>query len=247
MNEEEIERILREHIKDLARIYDHRDLLSQEWQWVVHWNGKNLKVFCQLAQQPLNLTQGEWAYRVAVPDEEFTYDDPEACELAALALIDELIDIGDLETPGLGMTGNANQTISQTTLFGTKVEDEKVVANYVTLLAEVYTTPRNTGLEMGEPNSKCVASCLNQRMLRLKECFDQKLSIAEARKQIFKLTDGEKLTILSNITLKGPLDNDYFQEMQRLWFRVMGEESYKAVFGDESLPKEPLYDLWKGK
>ena len=137
----------------------------------------------------------------------------------------------------------------QTTLQGSTLKEEQKLSEMFEVLASIFSTPTATYLTAGDGNtsSSLQFQAVTQRLSRLLKLSRQDLTVKQTQKVVMKLTDAEKLAILSNISLKGPLNREYYEEMQRLFLKVKGERIYKEVFGDERPQEQPLFDLWKGR
>jgi len=141
--------------------------------------------------------------------------------------------------------------VEQTTIFGSTVKEEKRVKDLMGLLVTIFTTPVATKLEgdSGEASEGLASQATSERMIRLMRIAKDTDAITkQTEKDLLKLTDAEKLVILSNVSLQAPLSSEYFEEMQRLFRKVKGEQAYRAVFGEEDPRPPPEWiDLWKGK
>ena len=141
--------------------------------------------------------------------------------------------------------------VEQTTIFGSTVKEEKRVKDLIGLLVTVFTTPVATKLEgdNGEASKDLATQATTERLIRLMRIAkDTEAITKQTEKDLLKLTDAEKLAILSNLSLQAPLTHEYFEEMQRLFLRVKGEQAYRDVFGEEDPRPPPEWiDLWKGK
>ena len=137
--------------------------------------------------------------------------------------------------------------MEQHTLSGTTVKEEKRFEDMFGLLAEIFTTPTKTALT-GNPSTSLGFEATTERMIRMFKIVDSDLTPKQAKEKLFKLTDAEKLAILSNASLNAPLDHDAFKEFSRLFYVVKGREAFESVFGEGSTPPDPpYYDLFKGK
>lgn len=141
--------------------------------------------------------------------------------------------------------------VEQTTLSGSTVKEEERVRDLMDLLVSIFTTPVNTKLEgdSGSASEGLAAQATSERMIRLMRIAkDTEAITKQTEKDLLRLTDAEKLAILSNVSLQAPLSSEYFEEMQRLFLRVKGEKAYRSVFGEEDPRPPPEWiDLWKGK
>jgi len=141
--------------------------------------------------------------------------------------------------------------VEQATLHGSTVKEEKKFEAMIGLLAKVFTTPTATRLtgDDGTASTGLNFKATTERMIRLMKIARTEERITkQTEKQLFRLTDAEKLAILSNVSLKVPLRHEYFEEMQRLFLKVKGEKAYRDVFGAQDPPPPPEWiDLWKGK
>lgn len=137
--------------------------------------------------------------------------------------------------------------MEQRTLSGSTVKEDKRFDDMFGLLAQIFTTPTKTALT-GNPSTSLGFEATTERMVRMFKIVKSDLTAKQAEKELFKLTDAEKLAILSNASLNAPLDHDAFKEYSRLFYIVKGKDAYESVFGEGSTPPDPpYYDLFKGK
>lgn len=141
--------------------------------------------------------------------------------------------------------------VEQATLSGSTVKEEKKFEDMMELLAQVFTTPTATRLtgDDGTASAGLRFKATTERMIRLMEIAETEERVTrQTEKQVLRLTDAEKLAILSNASLRGPLDHDAFNEYKRLFYNVKGREAFELVFGEGSTPPDPLYyDIFKDK
>lgn len=70
-----------------------------------------------------------------------------------------------------------------------------------------------------------------KRMLLIKDAE----SIGDLNERVDTPTLEEKVTILSEMSLKAPLNQEFFHAYAHYFRELKGEEQYRAIFGDEDL------------
>ena len=89
---------------------------------------------------------------------------------------------------------------------------------------------------------------VDARLVRLLGLSKSGLTGKQIEDFTFKLTDAEKISLLSKASCKAPLRREYAEEMQRLFLRVYGEEAYRSIFGYKDPPeKEQGVEIWGNK
>lgn len=104
-------------------------------------------------------------------------------------------------------------------------------------ITKVFTEPTQT------LNEDLHNKATDQRLVRLLRSTH--LTAKQSADFVFKLTDAEKISLLSKASLKAPLSREHTEEMQRLFLRVYGEEAYRSIFGYKDPPeKEKWVEIW---
>jgi len=107
-------------------------------------------------------------------------------------------------------------------------------------IGKVFTTPTHT------LNEDLHNKATDQRLVRLLKSTN--LTAKQSADFVFKLTDAEKITLLSKASEKAPLAREHAEEMQRLFLKVYGETAYRDIFGTENPPeKEEWVEIWGNK
>lgn len=123
----------------------------------------------------------------------------------------------------------------------TKRQVENVQRNF-TNLAKIFTEPT------GGINQRLHDSAINERLIRFMSMQRTELTAKQIEDFTFKLTDAEKLSIMSKASLKTPLSREHNEEMQRLFHKVYGEEVYMSIFGNRNPPEaEGWVNIWGNK
>lgn len=109
-------------------------------------------------------------------------------------------------------------------------------------IGKVFTEPTQT------LNQKLHDKTIDTRLLRLLRLSKSGLTGKQIEDFTFKLTDSEKISLLSKASMKAPLRREYAEEMQRLFLKVYGEEAYRSIFGYKDPPeKEQWVNIWRNK
>ena len=123
----------------------------------------------------------------------------------------------------------------------TKRQVENAQRNF-TNLAKIFTEPT------GAINQRLHDSTINERLMRFVSMQKTGLTAKQIEDFTFKLTDAEKLSILSKASNKAPLRQEYGEEMQRLFHKVYGEKAYMEIFGNRNPPEaEDWVNIWDNK
>jgi len=123
----------------------------------------------------------------------------------------------------------------------TKKQVKDTQRNFINL-AKVFTNPT------GALTEKLHGDAINERLLRFIKLSGSSLTAKQIEDFTFKLTDAEKLSILSRASHRAPLRREHMEEMQRLFLNVYGAEAYQSIFGDEAPePKPDWLDIWGNK
>jgi len=115
--------------------------------------------------------------------------------------------------------------------MGCSLEEKELIDGKFKALVDVFLKPTMAKLEGGGTLRE---HTIIERMVRLMK--------AESKEEIDKvnsLTDAEILAMLSNTSLKMPLNRMGFEAMKYYFKRVKGEKAYKEVFDNE--PIEMFY------
>jgi len=118
-----------------------------------------------------------------------------------------------------------------------KREMENAKGKFLNII-DVFSKPTGTTLE------KLHNDAITERLVRLLQT--RHLTAKQSAEIVFKLTDAEKLNLLSEASMRGPLSRECIEEMQRLFHKVYGENAYSSIFGNRSPPeKEDWVDIWR--
>ena len=111
-----------------------------------------------------------------------------------------------------------------------------------TNLVKIFTEPT------GGINQRLYDSAINERLIRFMSMQRTELTAKQIEDFTFKLTDAEKLSIMSKASLNTPLSREHNEEMQRLFHKVYGEGVYMSIFGNRNPPEaEEWVDIWGNK
>jgi len=91
-------------------------------------------------------------------------------------------------------------------------------------------------------------SAITERFTKFLKLQNSGLTAKQIEEFTFKLTDAEKISILSKASSKAPLSRELAEEMQRLFLKVYGEDAYRSIFGYKDPPeKEQWVKIWGDK
>lgn len=122
----------------------------------------------------------------------------------------------------------------------TKREIKDSQRNFMNI-ATIFTKPT------GAINQKLHDHAINERLIRFCKLQNTGLTAKQIEDFTFKLTDAEKLSILSKASNKAPLRRDHGEEMQRLFYKVYGKEVYNQIFNAKPPEKEQWVNIWGNK
>lgn len=117
---------------------------------------------------------------------------------------------------------------------------EKDKRNF-TNIAKIFTKP--TGAITETLHGKAI----DERMIRFMRLQNSGLTAKQIEDFTFKLTDAEKISILSRASNKAPLSRELTEEMQRLFLKVYGEEAYNKIFDAPPPEKPEWFEPWGNK
>ena len=121
----------------------------------------------------------------------------------------------------------------------TQIEKDKL--NF-TNIAKIFTQP--TGAITETLHGKAI----DERMIRFMKLQNSGLTAKQIEEFTFKLTDAEKISIISRASNKAPLSRELTEEMQRLFKKIYGDSEYSKIFGDTEPPEKPEWlDIWGNK